>query len=182
MFTVGKTLQFSADHHSEWPLFKLWEHRFSFPYLVSPLLPPPPRSPPGTHECILYELSRYLEKEGVLKFLSNASLLNFRGTWGLTFPIKCMTEHVTVAMVDITYTKSRLFYGAFSITWLASMQIYWNKRKRLHKKRVQLPKDCFGTPIWPPWRHVKTLYWSSGSIPQGTCFCKLYNFEVTGGG
>ena len=49
------------------------------------------------------------------------------------------------------------------------MQIYWNKRKRLHKKRVHLPEDlfgtqtwppfhCFGTPIWPPWRHVKTLY------------------------
>ena len=38
------------------------------------------------------------------------------------------------------------------------MQIYWNKRKRLHKKRVQLPQDCLGTPIWPPWRHVKTLY------------------------
>ena len=49
------------------------------------------------------------------------------------------------------------------------MQIYWNKRKRLHRKRVQLPEDwfgtptrlpfhCFGTPIWPPWRHVKTLY------------------------
>ena len=51
----------------------------------------------------------------------------------------------------------------------ASMLIYWNKRKFLHKKRVQLPQDwlgtptwppfhCFGTPIWPPWRHVKTLY------------------------
>ena len=49
------------------------------------------------------------------------------------------------------------------------MQIFWNKRKRLHKKRVQFPEDwfgtptwppfhCFGTPIWPPWRHVKTLY------------------------
>ena len=58
---------------------------------------------------------------------------------------------------------------AFSLTWQASMQIYWDKRKRLHKKRVQLPKDflgtptwppfrCFRTPIWPPWRHVKTLY------------------------
>ena len=46
----------------------------------------------------------------------------------------------------------------FSLTWSASMQIYWNKRKRLHKKRVQLPEDWFGTPIWPPWRHVKTLY------------------------
>ena len=60
------------------------------------------------------------------------------------------------------------------------MLIYWNKRKRLHKKRLQLPQEwfgtpswppfhcfgtpiwppfhCFGTPIWPPWRHVKTLY------------------------
>ena len=51
----------------------------------------------------------------------------------------------------------------------ASKQIYWNKRKRLHKKGTQLPQDCFGrptwplfhcfgTPVWPPWRHVKTLY------------------------
>ena len=27
------------------------------------------------------------------------------------------------------------WYGAFSLTLPASMQIYWNKRKRLHKKR-----------------------------------------------
>ena len=58
----------------------------------------------------------------------------------------------------------------FSLTWPASMKIFWNKRKRLHKKGVQLPQDwfgtptwllvhCFGTPIWPPWRHVKTLHW-----------------------
>ena len=49
------------------------------------------------------------------------------------------------------------------------MQIYWNRRNRLHKKRVQLPQDWLGTltwppfhwfgiSIWPPWRHVKTLY------------------------
>ena len=55
----------------------------------------------------------------------------------------------------------------FSLPWAASMQLYWNKRKRLHKKRVQLPQEwfgtqtsppfhCFGTLIWPPWRHVKT--------------------------
>ena len=60
----------------------------------------------------------------------------------------------------------------FSLTWPAFMQIYWNKRKRLHKKGVQLPQDwfgtstwppfnCFGTPIWPPWCHVKTLYWQN---------------------
>ena len=49
-------------------------------------------------------------------------------------------------------------HRVFSLTWPASMQIYWNKRKRLHKKRVHLPQDWFGTPIWPPRRHVKTLY------------------------
>ena len=38
----------------------------------------------------------------------------------------------------------------FSLTWPASMQIFWNKRKRLHKKRSKLPADCFGTPTWPP--------------------------------
>ena len=46
------------------------------------------------------------------------------------------------------------------------------QRKRLNKKRVQLPQDClgtpawppfhcFGTPIWPLWRHVKTLHWKN---------------------
>ena len=35
-------------------------------------------------------------------------------------------------------------YSMFSLTWPVSMQIYWNKRKRLHKKRVQLPQDWFG--------------------------------------
>ena len=73
-------------------------------------------------------------------------------------------------------------YRVFSLTWLGSMQIYWNKRKRLHKKRVQLPEDwfgtptwpsfhCFGTPIWPPWRHVKALYsfpWKSDNATQAT--------------
>ena len=65
-------------------------------------------------------------------------------------------------------------YRVFSLTCPAFMQIYWNKRKRLHKKRVQLPEDwfgtptwppfhCFGTPIWPPWRHVKTLYCCVGN-------------------
>ena len=62
-----------------------------------------------------------------------------------------------------------LRYRVFSLTWPASMQMFWNKRNHLHKKRVHLPQDwfgtptwppfhCFGTPIWPTWRHVKTLY------------------------
>ena len=81
---------------------------------------------------------------------------------------------VHVVILDGVLTKSnsrRLLNNnrAFSLTWPASMLIYWNKRKYLHEKRVQLPEDflgtptwqpfhCFGTPIWPPGRHVKTLY------------------------
>ena len=50
-------------------------------------------------------------------------------------------------------------YGVFSLTWPASMQIYWNKRKRLHKKGVQLPQDWFGTPTWPPFHCFGTPIW-----------------------
>ena len=42
----------------------------------------------------------------------------------------------------------RTEHRVFSLTWPASMQISWNKRKRLHKKRVQLSQDWFGTPTW----------------------------------
>ena len=71
-------------------------------------------------------------------------------------------------MIHYRYSSIIVYYRVFSLTWATSMQIYWNKRKRLHKKRVQLPEDwsgtptwppfhCFGTPIWLPWSHVKTL-------------------------
>ena len=65
--------------------------------------------------------------------------------------------------------KCKHLYRTFSLMWPACMQIYRKKRELLRKKRVQLPQDrfgaltwppfnCFGTPIWPPWCHVKTLY------------------------
>ena len=41
-------------------------------------------------------------------------------------------------------------YRAFSLTWPAAIQIYWNKRKRLLRKRVQLPQYLFGTSTSPP--------------------------------
>ena len=28
-------------------------------------------------------------------------------------------------------------------------------------KRVQFPQGCLGKPTWPPWRHLKTLYYTS---------------------
>ena len=50
-------------------------------------------------------------------------------------------------------------YRVFSLTWPASMLIYWNKRKRLHKKRVQLPEDWLETPTWPPFYCFGTPIW-----------------------
>ena len=57
----------------------------------------------------------------------------------------CNVRFLTFSLETGKYT-----YRAFSLTWPPSMQIYWNKRKGLHKKRVQFPKDWFGTPTWPP--------------------------------
>ena len=54
---------------------------------------------------------------------------------------------------------SLVILRVFSLTWPASMQVYRNKRKRLHKKRVQLPQDWFRTPTWPPFYFFGTPIW-----------------------
>ena len=56
-----------------------------------------------------------------------------------------MWRHVTMVTKFIDLNNR-----VFSLTWPASVQIYGNKRKSLHKKRVQLPEDWFATPTWPP--------------------------------
>ena len=86
---------------------------------------------------------------------------------------------------NLCKTRNSWVNRAFSLTWPASMIVYWNKRRHLHEKRVQLPEDflgtptwppfhCFGTPIWPPWRHVKMLYTANPLLsPPGAYFFKL---------
>ena len=56
--------------------------------------------------------------------------------------------YLHIALNVLSYVQE--MYRVFSLTWPVSMQIYWNKRKSLHKKRVQLSQDWFGTPTWPP--------------------------------
>ena len=51
------------------------------------------------------------------------------------------------------------FYRAHLLTSPAAMQIYWNKRKCLHKKRVELPQDWFGKPRWPLFHCFATPIW-----------------------
>ena len=42
------------------------------------------------------------------------------------------------------------------------MQIYWNKRKRLHKKRVQLP-------VWDTNMAAVSLFWETNMAAVTSC-------------
>ena len=124
-------------------------------------------------------------------------LINRFNRLPLNCTLKCFDSSICMVFV---YCSSFLFdsalYRAFSITWPAAMQIYKTKRKRLQKKRVQLPQDlfgtptwppfyCFGAPIWPPWRHVKTLclflalhLWYALSIQLGIILYVLDHYRI----
>ena len=56
---------------------------------------------------------------------------------------------------------TKVYCWALSLTWPVSMQIYGNVRKRLHKKRGQLPQDWSATPTWPPCYCFGTPIWPS---------------------
>ena len=72
-----------------------------------------------------------------------------------------MVEGVpTKILGKATLRHSTFIYYPLSITWPASMLIYWNKRKHLHEKRVQVPEDFLGTPTWPPFHCFGTPIWS----------------------
>ena len=79
--------------------------------------------------------------------------LHFRDPRGAASPRYRKRAKITVLMCEQKPKR------VFSLTWPASMQIYRNKRKRLHKKRVQLPQDWFGTPTWPPFHCFGTPIW-----------------------
>ena len=69
------------------------------------------------------------------------------------------------------------FDRAYSLTCPAAMQIYWNKRKCLHKKRVELTQDWLGAPTCPPSHCFATPIWLPyvvmciRSIPYSDVFC-----------
>ena len=67
----------------------------------------------------------------------------------LSFMNKIITMHVHVTLIR----EWKNLYRAFSLTWPASLPIYWDQKKaRLDKKGVQLLQDWFGTPAWRPFR------------------------------
>ena len=72
---------------------------------------------------------------------------------------------------EVYILADQLSIEQFSLTCPAAMQINCNKRKCLHKKRVQLPQYWFGTQTWPPFQCVnsRTLIW----LPW--CHVKMLN-------
>ena len=64
---------------------------------------------------------------------------------GRSKELDCSSTQFLVVGHRFKHTLTCFIYRVFSLTWPASMQIYWNKRNHLHKKRVQLPRDWFGT-------------------------------------
>ena len=146
---------------------------------------PPPRSPLPPPPCKSNScLDSHSNKRSNFVFaililtwkICSRSFAIIRHMWSSTFGtgLSATSLSCTPIQASVIFPATRVpflvIYRAFSFTWPASKPIYWNKRKHLHKNRVQLTVDlfgtqpwlpfhCFGTPIWPRWRHVKTLYW-----------------------
>ena len=77
-------------------------------------------------------------------------------------PIVFLTFSLSSASLDLKVPiNGKKRHRVFSLTWPASLQIYWNKGKRLHRERVQLPQDWFGTPTWLPFHCLGTQLWPS---------------------
>ena len=80
----------------------------------------------------------------------------------LVRPIKTPLNQQNKSMLFLRFlanaSKARS-YRMYALPCPTTMQmIYWNNRKCLHQKRVELPQDWFGTPTWLPWLHVCTLH------------------------
>ena len=122
----------------------------------------------------------------------------------LSFRCRVVTKRDrTTAALFLTW-ENRVFL----LTWPASMQIIGTRenvciRKEFNSHRTDQdwfgtltwpPFHCFGTPIWPAWRHVKTLYSRISSLfaardvspgetsetwggRRDSCFHKLHCFD-----
>ena len=96
------------------------------------------------------------------KYLLSTLFLRFLPEAGLKFEVVIQVNRRTSRLQgkgSTQLSREPEIYRVFSLTWPASMQIYWNKRKRLHKKGVQLPQDWFGTPTWPLFHWFGTPIW-----------------------
>ena len=80
------------------------------------------------------------------------------------YPDMCRWRLCCGASTLICFKLTFQINRAFSLMWSASMLIYWNKRKFLHKKRVQLPQDCWNTNM-----AAVSLFWNTNIAAVTSC-------------
>ena len=96
-------------------------------------------------------------------------MFNFNGKTARLIARRPLVSVTAVKRNDFRDVGKWPFNRCFSVTWLAAVQISWNKRKFHMSENPGLPQDCFRytnmaavslfyTPIWLPWRHVKTIF------------------------
>ena len=102
IFTVGKILELSSDHHIGWPLCKLWEHCFSVPDLVFP----PPLPPWYRHTNPLFQ---YINSELHSQCIQPKRVLFFLMTPSFIFIMKLFSKQLLdVLRVTLVYTCSKV--------------------------------------------------------------------------
>lgn len=111
-------------------------------------------------------------------------MFNFNGKTASLIARRPLVSVTAVKRDDFRDVGKWPFNRLFSVAWLAAVQISWNKKKFLHEKtqksltspglfRVHnmAAVSLFYTPIWLPWRHVKTIFrgWllNTGSLNTG---------------
>lgn len=82
---------------------------------------------------------------------SNNKFSRSRSGWA--FP-RFAIAPCTLLCVCVRRIDTFLVNRAFSFTWQTAMQIFYDKRRRLHKKRVKLPRDWLRAPTWRTWLHL----------------------------
>ena len=68
-------------------------------------------------------------------------------------------------------------YRVFSLTWPASVQIYWNKRKRLHKEKSSTAKGL----VWDTNMAAVLLFWDTNMAAVTSCENTLLDGEGLSG-
>ena len=97
--------------------------------------------------------------------------------------------HMVLSLLSLLGSIHHFHMECFRSSGQHNIQIYWNKRKRLHKKRVQLAEDWFGTPTRPPgivsghqaglrdvmWKH--SIEHNPPCLPPKFCITIVFDFS-----
>ena len=117
-----------------------------------PVWPFVPDTSPTINCFIQLECVSFLTAHGVCIQRTSKGMKGWRNGVEVT-----CTKQVSIPVIYICFT-----FRSLSLTWSAAMQISWNKRNFFYKRKdfnsTGRFLNLFCLLIWPPRRHMKTLY------------------------